>query len=363
MSVKPVVTPVIMSGGAGTRLWPMSRQAHPKQLRALMGERTLLQETALRASGETDEVRFGDPVIICNAAHRAEIEDQMRGAGITPAAIVLEPVGRNTAPCAAAAAALAKEGDKAGLMLLLPADHHIRDAEGFRRAIGRAAGAAQGGKLVTFGIRPDGPETGYGYIRRGSQNGDVYDVEAFVEKPDRATAERYLEEGIYAWNAGIFLFRADRLEAEMRAHCPAILEAASNALAKAARSGGVIALDPGAFAACSSDSIDYAVMEKTGSAAMLPMDIGWSDIGSWAALWELAEKDEDGLAASAENVITVDVKNSYIRSDGPLIAALGVEDLVVVAAEGAVLIARRDAVQDVKTIVAELKKRGREDLT
>ena len=362
MTDKTVVTPVIMSGGSGTRLWPMSRQARPKQLRALMSDHTLLQETALRASGETGDVTFGDPIIICNAAHREEIAAQMDAVGITPAAIVLEPVGRNTAPCAAAAAALMAETGDDGLMLLLPADHHIRDAEGFRSAVARAAGAARDGALVTFGIRPDGPETGYGYIRRGEKSGAVYTVDQFVEKPDRETAERYLEEGLYSWNAGIFLFRADRLAEEMRGQCPEILDAAAAALKAALRSDGVIALDPAIFADCPSDSIDYAVMEKTSRAAVLPMDIGWSDIGSWSALWELADKDEAGLAAHSDRVIAIGARNSYVRSDGPLVAALGVEDLIVVASGDAVLIARRDAVQDVKKVVEELKDRGRKDL-
>lgn len=356
------ITPVIMSGGAGTRLWPMSRKTAPKQLRALSGERTLLQETALRTAGETDGVVFAPPIIICNAAHRGEIVRQLGEVGIEPGAIVLEPAGRNTAPCAAAAAALAAEDDPAGLLLLLPADHHIRDGGGFRRAVARGAAAAMDGDLVTFGIRPTAPETGYGYIRRGGETGEVYRVEEFVEKPDRATAERYLEQGVYSWNAGIFLFRADRMQDEMSAHCPAILDAASAAVREAARDGAIVALDKRAFGACPSDSIDYAVMEKTGRAAVLPMDIGWSDIGSWAALWELAEKDEDGVAGHSDNVISLGARNSYIRTDGPMVAALGVEDLVIVVSEGAVLVADRAEVQRIKDVVSLLRDRGREDL-
>jgi len=362
MNAPVPVTPVIMSGGAGTRLWPMSRKARPKQLRALLGDRTLLQQTALRAGGEADGVRFEAPMIICNAAHRQEIVEQLDAIGVAPGAIVLEPVGRNTAPCAAAAAALARETDGSRLLLLLPADHHIEDGAAFRAAVARAAGAASDGALVTFGIRPDAPETGYGYIRRGERSGAVYTVDRFVEKPDRKTAERYLEEGLYSWNAGIFLFRADRLAEEMDRHCPDILASAARAVERAQRSDAVVALDADAFESCRSDSIDYAVMERTDRAAVLPVDFGWSDIGSWSALWALSDKDADGVAAAGE-AISVGSRDCYLRSDGPLVAALGVEDLVVVASGDAVLVARRDRVQDVKKIVEALKARGREDLT
>ncbi len=362
MSTPLRITPVIMSGGAGTRLWPMSRKAAPKQLRALSSERTLLQETALRTAGEADGVAFAPPIVICNAAHREEIVRQLSEVGVAPGAIVLEPVGRNTAPCAAAATALAAETDPESLLLLLPADHHIRDGDGFKRAIARGAAAAMDGDLVTFGIRPTAPETGYGYIRRGEEMGEVYRVAEFVEKPDRETAERYLEKGVYSWNAGIFLFRADRMKEEMSAHCPDILDAASAAVRGAARDNAIIGLDAGAFGACPSDSIDYAVMEKTGRAAVLPMDIGWSDIGSWAALWELADKDEEGVAGHSGNVVSFGSRNSYIRTDGPMVAALGVEDLVIVVSDGAVLVADRGEVQRIKEVVTLLRDRGRDDL-
>jgi len=352
------ITPVIMSGGSGTRLWPMSRKARPKQLRALMSDETLLQGTAKRASGSAGGVRFEAPVIVCNAAHKDEIQRQLADAGRPAQALILEPMGRNTAPCAASAAALAAETNPESLLLLLPADHHIHDADGFRGAIAQGAEAALDGDLVTFGIRPSAPETGYGYIKRGAAKGAVFAVEEFKEKPDRATAERYIADGSYSWNAGIFLFRADRLAEEMAAHCPDVLEQSRKAVQAARREGAVIDLDAAAFEACPSISIDYAVMEKTERAAVLPMDIGWSDIGSWAALWELAEKDETGVAQGGEAIV-IDSRNTFVKTDGPMVAAIGVEDLVIVVSDGAVLVARRDQAQDVKAVVEALKASGR----
>lgn len=352
------VTPVIMVGGAGTRLWPLSRRARPKQFHALLGGETLLRTTVERVRGQEGAVRFLPPVVVTGEAHAGIVREQL--AGLELSRLVLEPVGRSTAPCSVVAAELAAAADPGALILLLPSDHHIADGPGFRAAVARAAPAAQEGRLVTFGVAPTRPETGYGYIL-AEGGGDVRPVVRFVEKPDRATAESHLADGRYFWNAGVFLMRADRLLAEMERFRPDVLAAARAALSRGVDRGGVLTLDREALTACPTESLDYAVMERTADAAMAPIDLGWSDIGGFDALWGAAEKDADGNAAP-DGAVLLDTAGSFVSSDGPAVALLGVTDLVVVVHQGVVLVAARDRAQDVKRIVDELKARGRDDL-
>ncbi|HYE53024.1 MAG TPA: mannose-1-phosphate guanylyltransferase/mannose-6-phosphate isomerase [Azospirillaceae bacterium] len=358
----PAILPVLLSGGAGSRLWPLSREKQPKQLLALCGERTMIQDTALRV---LDPARFGRPLVICNADHRAAIEAQLAEAGIAPSRIALEPMGRNTAPAVAAAALLAMEAGGDPLLLVLPADHYIRDAEAFLAAVETAERAARSGALVTFGITPDSPETGYGYIRRGEALGGVpgaFRVAAFAEKPDRARAEAFLASGEYAWNSGMFLFPAGLLVAELERHAPDVLAAAREAVAKGRADGAVLALDAGAFARAPNISVDYAVMERTDRAAVVPAEMGWTDVGAWSALWDIADKDAGGNAALGD-VMLHDSRGNLVRSEGRLTALVGVDDLVVVVTPDAVLVARKDRAQDVKEIVTRLKREGRTEAT
>lgn len=353
-----VIHPVILSGGAGSRLWPLSRNLFPKQLLALTGERSLIQETAARAVGEG----FGAPLVICNVEHRFLIAEQMREVAIEPAVIVLEPEGRNTAPAAAVAALILAKADPGALMLLMPADHVIRETVAFRQAVGHAAAAARAGHLVTFGITPDAAETGYGYIRKGAALASLpgsFAVARFVEKPDAATAANYVASGDYSWNSGMFLFQAgaflgelERLEPELLAQCRAALETGKRDL-------DFLRLGSEAFAKARSVSIDYAVMERTDKAALVPVQMGWSDIGSWDSLWGATQRDQAGNAMTGD-VLHHGARNSYLRSEGPLVAAVGVTDMVVVATADAVLVSHKSASQDVKQIVEQLKTQGRD---
>ncbi|HRN61530.1 MAG TPA: mannose-1-phosphate guanylyltransferase/mannose-6-phosphate isomerase, partial [Luteimonas sp.] len=337
----------------GTRLWPLSREAYPKQFLALSGDRTMLQDTWLRVA----PLATLAPIVVANEEHRFLAGEQLRQAGVDGAAIVLEPVGRNTAPAIAAAALQAMAGGADPLLLVLPSDHVVRDAEGFRAAVRAAIPAAEAGALVTFGIVPSAPETGFGYIQteagQAAAGDGVRDVLRFVEKPDAATAQSYLDAGGYYWNSGMFAFRASRYLAELERFRPDILAAVRKAFDAAARDGDFIRLDKDAFAASPSDSIDYAVMEKTADAKVLPVDIGWNDVGSWSALWEVSEQDGDGNAHHGD-VIAVDSRNSYAYARR-LVALVGVDDLVVVETDDAVLVARKDKVQQVKDVVARLK--------
>jgi len=340
--------PVLLSGGSGTRLWPLSREAYPKQFLPLVGEATMLQDTWARVA----PLAARPPIVVANEEHRFLAAEQLRLVGVDHAAIVLEPAGRNTAPAIAAAALQALAGGGDPLLLVLPSDHVVRDAEGFRAAVRAAVPAAEAGALVTFGIVPSAPETGFGYIETAAGEG-VRDVLRFVEKPDAATAQSYLDAGGYYWNSGMFLFRASRYLAELGRFRPDVLAAVRKAFDGATRDGDFIRLDRDAFAASPSDSIDYAVMEKTDAAKVLPVDIGWNDVGSWSALWEVSEQDGDGNARHGD-VIAVDSRNSYAYARR-LVALVGVDDLVVVETDDAVLVARKDKVQEVKAVVAQLK--------
>jgi mannose-1-phosphate guanylyltransferase/mannose-6-phosphate isomerase len=349
--------PVILSGGSGTRLWPLSREAFPKQFLSLVGEDSMLQATWQRVA----PLASAAPIVVAGEDHRFMVAEQLREAGCHGATILLEPVARNTAPAIAVAALEAMDGGNDPLLLVLPSDHVIVNAEGFRQAVQAAAGAAEDGALITFGIVPAGPETGYGYILAEMGEG-VRRVIEFVEKPDVETAKTYVASGDYFWNSGMFMFRASVFLGELAAHQPAMLTACREALAKARRDEDFVRLDKAAFAASPSDSIDYAVMEKTQAAAILPIDVGWNDVGSWSALWEVAEQDGDGNAHHGD-VLAQDCRNTLAWGDGRLLALLGLEDVVVVDTADAVLVAHKDKVQEVKGIVASLKKRGRSEPT
>ena len=354
-----MIHPVILSGGTGTRLWPMSRALYPKQLLALTGERSLLQETALRVAGG----EFAPPLIIANEEHRFIIAEQLREISTVPDALVLEPVGRNTAPAAGVAALRLAASEPDALMLVMPSDHAIADLAAFRAATERAAAAARSGQLVTFGITPKRAETGFGYIAKGQPVAAVdgaFAVAAFVEKPEPETAERYVASGDYFWNSGIFLFPVALYLTELGRLRPEMLAACKEALAGAKQETDFIRLDKAAFAACPSDSIDYAVMEHTARAAVVPVAMGWSDLGSWDALWEMGVKDERGNAL-AGNVVAEATSNCYLRSEAGLVAAIGVEDLVVVATDDAVMVAPRNRTQEVKQLVGRLLAERRDE--
>lgn len=352
------IHPVILSGGTGTRLWPLSRAALPKQLLPLVSARTLLQETVLRLDGVTGVMA---PTLVCNQEHRFMVAEQMRAINVAPHAIFLEPVGRNTAAAVAVAALALMAEDAEALLLVLPADHLITDSAAFERAVGQAAGAAKAGLLVTFGIVPQAAESGYGYIQRGAARpelGGVYTVSRFVEKPSREIAQSYLQSGDYLWNSGMFLFKATAFINELREYRPDILAASQNALNNSQRDLDFVRLEAAAFAACPSESIDYAVMERTSNAVVVPADIGWSDIGSWSALWETGAKDHGGNVLRGD-VYTDGAQNNLIRAESRMVAAIGVSDLVIVETGDAVLVAHKDRVQDVKKVVEHLKQHDR----
>ena len=353
-----MLVPVILSGGSGSRLWPLSREEAPKQFLPLLEQQSLLQRTALRAS----EAGAGAPLIVCNQAHRFLVAQHFADLGASPRAIVLEPVARNTAPAIAAAACLveATEGPDARL-LVLAADHAIPNEGAFAEAVAVADGLAQAGEIVTFGIVPTHAETGYGYLKAGTAQGGGRIVEAFIEKPNQDRADAFLAEGGYFWNSGMFLFPVGVLLETLERHAPAALSAARLAVANATEDLDFLRLEAAAFASAPSESIDYAVMEKLERAVMVPLDAGWSDVGAWDALWSLGEKDSAGNVAQGD-VLAVGTHNSYLRSDGRLLATVGVSDLLVVDTEDATLVAHRFAAQGVKTLVEHLKKGGRREL-
>jgi mannose-1-phosphate guanylyltransferase/mannose-6-phosphate isomerase len=350
------LVPVILSGGAGTRLWPLSRELLPKQLLALTGERTMLQETAARLAGFPGA---SGPIVVCNEAHRFLVAEQLREMQLAPTAILLEPVGRNTAPAIALAAhaALAAHGEDS-LLLVLPADHTLRDLAAFQTAIRIAVTAGEQGKLVAFGIVARSPETGYGYIRRGAGTDAIRPIAQFVEKPDLERAREFVASGEYFWNSGMFLFGARRFLEELAQYAPDIADTCARAAATAKRDADFTRIDAAAFAACRSESIDYAVMEKTRDAVMVPLDADWNDVGSWTALHDIMPADEHGNVTRGD-VLLEDTENCYVHADSRLVAALGLRDLVIVETADAVLVAPRAKVQDVKKIVARIKAAGR----
>ncbi len=350
------VLPIILSGGSGTRLWPLSRESYPKQFLPLVGEHSMLQATWLRAA----PVAGHAPIVVANEEHRFVAAEQLQQIGVKPQSILLEPKGRNTAPAIAVAALEATRNGADPLLLVLPSDHVIRDEAAFQAAVRTAAAAAEQGKLVTFGIKPTAPETGYGYIKAGAGNG-VSAVERFVEKPDLATAQGYLASGEYYWNSGMFLFRASRYLEELRRFQPAIADACTKAWNAATRDADFTRLDKDAFAASPSDSIDYAVMEKTADAVVVPLDANWNDVGSWSALLDVSPQDAQGNAHHGD-VIEIDCRNTYAYGSR-LIAMVGLQDVVVVETDDAVLVGHRERIQEVKEIVARIKASGRSEAT
>lgn len=346
------ILPVILSGGSGTRLWPLSRESYPKQFLPLTGEDSLLQATWKRVA----QLTSCRPIVVGNVDHRFMIAEQLREAGVTPASILLEPVGRNTAPAIAVAALEATRAGEDALLLVLPSDHLIQQVEQFHAAVRAAAAPAEAGQLVTFGVVPTAPETGYGYIKAADGSGPRA-VERFVEKPDIDTARAYVGSGQYYWNSGMFLIRASRYLEELERLAPLMLNACRTALERARRDEDFVRLDSDAFAACPADSIDYAVMEHTPHAAVVPLDAGWSDVGSWGALWEVSPKDANGNAHRGD-VIAIDCRNTYAHGQR-LITLIGLEDVVVVETDDALLVGRRDQLQKVKDLVGTLKSDGR----
>jgi mannose-1-phosphate guanylyltransferase/mannose-6-phosphate isomerase len=349
----PALVPLILSGGSGTRLWPMSRESTPKQFLPLVTRLSLLQETLQRAQSIGPFVTR--PLIICNEAHRFLVAEQARAISIEPLAIVLEPAGRNTAPAVAAGAWLADSLANDPLLLVLPADHVILDAAAFAAAVGVAMAAARAGHLVTFGVVPDKPETGYGYIARGEDRGGWYEVERFVEKPDLRTAQAYVDSGRYYWNSGMFLFAASTFLRELAVHAPDMVDPTRRAVARALVESDFTRLDA-AFLESPSSSIDYAVMEKTDRAAVVPLAAGWSDVGSWPALHDVLQKDTNGNVAVGD-VLLEQCTRSYVASSGRTVAAIGLDDVVIIETADAVLVMARENAQDVKKIVDALKKR------
>lgn len=354
-----VIHPVILSGGAGTRLWPLSRSMYPKQfIRFFDGSASLLGSTLMRLQPEGG---FASPILVCNNDHRFLVSEELDRAGLKPAAIILEPVARNTGPAIAVAALVVAESDPEGILVVMPSDHLIRGEAGFVASVRQAASVAAGGKLVLFGIEPKTAHTGFGYIRRGAALGaTAFEVDAFVEKPDLETARRYVDDRSYYWNSGIFVLKARTFLDELERFEPRILAAARASLAGAQHDLGFLRLDRAAFTQAPNMSVDYAVMERTAEAVMLPMDVGWSDVGSWSSLWEVADRDGDDNYARGEAFLE-ESSGLYVHSERSLVSTIGVKDLVIVDTPDALLVADRSRAQDVAKIVGRLKEAGRKE--
>lgn len=354
------IVPVLLSGGAGVRLWPMSREAYPKQLLCLVGDRSMLQETVRRVS---DGTRFRPPLVICNEEHRFAIAEQLHQLAMTPRAIILEPFARNTAAAVAVAALAVAEEDPEGQILVLPADHVIQDLQAFHAAVDLASRVASAGHLVTFGIAPSRPEPGYGYIRCGrvlKGFAGAFEVRSFVEKPPRSVAETLIASGDHFWNSGMFLFPVRTVLEEMGRHMPDILEACERALSAAARDLDFLRLDRETFARVRPISIDCALMEKADRVVVVPAELGWTDVGGWPALWDVSRKDEDGNVCIGD-VVAVGCSASYVRSESVLTAVIGLDGIVVVATDDAVLVAPKDRVDEIKAVVERLKSAHRSE--
>ena len=351
------IFPVILSGGSGQRLWPLSREMYPKQLINILSDRSLLQETALRLSGSV----FSKPMIVCNNRHRFIVAEQLREAGVLPGKIILEPFRRNTAPAAALAALILLNKDPNAIMLLAPSDHSIGNPKAFEASIRDGLEAVMQGKLITFGITPDNPATGYGYIKKGGvldEAKNCFTIDSFIEKPTVAMAEKYLSQGDYYWNGGIFLFSAATFIQNLDCFKPEILEACRKAVDKATSDFDFFRPDRDSFEACPSESIDIAVMEKTQDGAVVPVNMNWHDVGSWASLWGISDQDENENVLIGD-VIAQDTTGSYLRSDGPLLTAAGVKNMVIVATDDAVLVSDRAASEKIRSLVETLKEQGR----
>ncbi|OLF73717.1 mannose-1-phosphate guanyltransferase [Pseudoalteromonas haloplanktis] len=352
-----MITPIIMAGGTGSRLWPLSRELYPKQFLKVFGEQSMLQQTIARLSG----LEHKAPVLICNEEHRFIAAEQMRIGGFEHSGIILEPIGRNTAPAIALAAlqavSNAAEGEEP-ILLVLAADHVIENIAAFESAVQRALPYALEDQLVTFGIVPTAPETGYGYIKAGKQNGNAFTVSEFVEKPNLATAQKYISNGSYYWNSGMFLFKASRYLKELEVFSPEMLSICKQAIANPKQDLDFVRVDKDIFETCPDDSIDYAVMEKSQNVMVVPMDAGWSDVGSFSSLWEVSAKDNNKNVIKGD-VISVDSTNNYIYAENKLVSTVGVDNLVIIETKDAILVADKDQVQNVKTIVKKLKDAGR----
>lgn len=355
-----MMIPIILAGGSGTRLWPLSRQFYPKQLIDIYNEHTMLQNTVLRLRGIQDT---GSPIVVCNEAHRFMTAEQLRAIDVEPGAIILEPIGRNTAPAIAVAALKAMENNQDPLLLVLPADHVIQDLQRFYTTVAAAMTYAEKGHLITFGIVPDKPETGYGYIRKGAlmdKPSGISTIEEFVEKPDQKTAQAYIDSGEYTWNSGMFMFKASAIVKALEKHRSDIMIPCRNVLSQAVRDLDFLRLNHEQFEKVPSDSIDYAVMEKTSKGVVVPLDAGWNDMGSFDALWQTGQKDKNENVIKGD-VVLHDVSQTYINSEKSLVAAVGLEKFVIVETKDAIFISPRDRVQDVKKIVKELKAKGRNE--
>jgi len=353
-----IIRPIILSGGSGTRLWPLSRKQYPKQYLPLASDNTMLQETILRLNGLDN---LADPIIVCNADHRFLVAEQCQQIDIKNPTILLEPVGRNTAPAIAAAALQSLKDSDGSMLLVLSADHVIQDVDAFHEAINIASKQAQSGKLTTFGIVPTDANTGYGYIKASKDNADgAYKVEEFVEKPDLKTALTYLEQGNYLWNSGMFMFKADVLIDELTTHSSDIVNSVNNAINNATQDLDFIRLDKQAFESSPSDSIDYALMEKSDNVVVVPLDAQWNDIGAWSALHDIGTKDVNGNVITGD-VITQDTTNTYINANHHIVATIGVDNLIIVDTPDATFIATQDKAQEVKSIVESLQAKGRDE--